>query len=470
MTGDAEGKGAAVHPLGDGSGGGGWFAESRVVAAAGELGNTPALMNRPGLPCLPSAGFSRRNSQSPALPPVKPENRLLAPRLARCVWPGLLLATIGLAGCGRPAGEADAKPDRQPARVVVETEWPEFRGNPSLTGVAPGELSVPLRLQWSFKTGGPVQSSPVVAGGRVFIGSDDGHVYALDLNSGAKIWAFKTGGPVEAPPLALGGRVIAGSGDGNLYALNAEDGALVWSHTTGNKIVAAANWFVLEGATNVLVGSYDYRLHCVDFATGRSNWIYETRSYIHSTPSVAGGQAWVGGCDAVLHGVSLTNGARLAEIPAGAFVAASVALADGRAYFGHYEGQFMSVDLARGKPVWTFQDRSFPYLSAAAVTSDRVLFGGRDKRLHCLYREDGRVAWQFATRGRVDSSPVVCGDKVVFGSDDGRLYVVSLANGRELWYYEIGQAFGSSSPAVAAGLVIIGNEDGSVYCFGPAER
>ena len=40
--------------------------------------------------------------------------------------------------------------------------------------------------------------------------------------------------------------------------------------------------------------------------------------------------------------------------------------------------------------------------------------------------------WTFATRGKVDSSPVIVGDKVVVGSDDGRLYMVSLKDGKEL--------------------------------------
>jgi eukaryotic-like serine/threonine-protein kinase len=81
-------------------------------------------------------------------------------------------------------------------------------------------------------------------------------------------------------------------------------------------------------------------------------------------------------------------------------------------------------------------------------------------------RETGESVWAFATRGKVDSSPVITADdKVVFGSEDGRLYIVSLKDGKELWNFEIGQPV-TSSPAVAGGKVVIGCEDGSVYCFG----
>jgi outer membrane protein assembly factor BamB len=80
-------------------------------------------------------------------------------------------------------------------------------------------------------------------------------------------------------------------------------------------------------------------------------------------------------------------------------------------------------------------------------------------------RAAGKSLWKFATRGRIESSPVVAGSKVVFGSDDGTLYVVSLEEGKELWSYEIGQAV-ASSPAVADEKIVIGSDDGSVYCFG----
>ena len=122
-------------------------------------------------------------------------------------------------------------------------------------------------------------------------------------------------------------------------------------------------------------------------------------------------------------------------------------------------------DLKAGKQAWSFRDRNFPYFSSPAVARDRVVFGGRDKFVHCVKREDGTPLWSFATRGKVDSSPVICGGQVVVGSDDGRLYFLSLDQGKELWSYDIGQPV-ESSPAITDGRVVIGADDGNVYCFG----
>ena len=122
------------------------------------------------------------------------------------------------------------------------------------------------------------------------------------------------------------------------------------------------------------------------------------------------------------------------------------------------------MDIVKGEKVWSYHDRDFPYFSSPAVTADKVIFGGRDKRLHCVTKADGKPLWTFTAKGKVDSSPVVAGDQVVVGADDGRLYVLSLAEGKERWSYDLGQPL-TASPAVAGGCIIIGCEDGKVYCF-----
>ena len=344
-------------------------------------------------------------------------------------------------------------------------DWPMYRGSPDLDGVAQGQLPAKPALLWSFKTQGAVKSSAAIVGNRVFIGSNDRHLYALDFASGKMLWLFTNSEPIESSPLVLNDTVFVGSSDANLYALNATNGKVLWKFATGEKIVSAPNWFVNGNKTNILVGSYDFRLYCLDSITGQSNWVFETGNYINGSPSISDGLTTFGGCDGVLYSVSLTNGSLAYSNDIGAPIAASVAMASGRAYFGHYENKFLCVDIKAGSNAWTFSGRQFPYFSSPAVTRDLVLFGGRDKQLHCVKRGDGSREWSFATRGKVDSSPVVCGDKVVVGSNDGRLYVVQLSDGKELWSYEIGQPI-DSSPAVSGGRIVIGCDDGSVYCFG----
>ena len=102
----------------------------------------------------------------------------------------------------------------------------------------------------------------------------------------------------------------------------------------------------------------------------------------------------------------------------------------GIGYVGNYGNIVLAFDPKGGEVKWKYRDRNFPYFASAALTEDRVVIGGRDKRLHCLNRATGEAVWHFQTRGHVDSSPVICGDAIVVGSEDGRIYCVALADGK----------------------------------------
>jgi outer membrane protein assembly factor BamB len=64
-----------------------------------------------------------------------------------------------------------------------------------------------------------VDSSPVIAGSRVYIGGSDGRLYVLDLVSGKSVFEFEAGGPLTASPAVASGRLVIGSQDGKLFCL-----------------------------------------------------------------------------------------------------------------------------------------------------------------------------------------------------------------------------------------------------------
>jgi len=392
------------------------------------------------------------------------------------VFVGVLIVALAVffaarGGFGPAAPVVPEEPDQPPSATIIAeggADWPMFGGNQGLLGRAAGSLADSLVLLWRFKTGAEVKSCPVICNGRVFVGSSDASVYALDLGSGAKLWSYATGDVVEAAPCVTGGSVFVGSADGVLYALDAETGALRWKYETEGEILGAASWTLSPDGqkTWILVGSYDNRVHCVDANSGQAVWVYETDNYVNGSPAADSGKCVFGGCDALIHVVSLADGSEAAQIDSGSYIAASAAFLDGQVYVGNYDGVFVRADVGRDEIVWEYTQGEAPFFSSPAVGEDVVVFGGRDERVHCVRREDGSQVWTFKTLGEVNSSPVICGDKIVVGSDDGRLYMLRLSDGKRVWSYEMGQPI-TSSPAVAHGLVVVGCDDGYVYAFGP---
>lgn len=80
------------------------------------------------------------------------------------------------------------------------------------------------KSKWTFETGKPVRSSPGVASksGLVYFGCNDGKVYCLNAKTGEKKWEYAAGGAVISSPWPAGGVVYVGSDDGHIYALENE--------------------------------------------------------------------------------------------------------------------------------------------------------------------------------------------------------------------------------------------------------
>ena len=104
------------------------------------------------------------------------------------------------------------------------TDWPQFHNDAARTGFNSGEVTLDasnvsgLSVRWSTAIGGVVISPAVVAGGKVFAGSDDGNLYALDSETGAVLWKGQTGASIVLTPAVDGSRVYVGSEDANFYA------------------------------------------------------------------------------------------------------------------------------------------------------------------------------------------------------------------------------------------------------------
>ena len=111
-----------------------------------------------------------------------------------------------------------------------------FAASPTHTGVyAPGNHTSFGDIEWAFKTGGKVFSSPAVYNKTVYIGSGDSSLYAIDKTTGKLLWKFITGGPVHSSPAVYKNVVYFGSYDGFYYALNAKTGKLKWKFKTGGE-------------------------------------------------------------------------------------------------------------------------------------------------------------------------------------------------------------------------------------------
>lgn len=356
------------------------------------------------------------------------------------------------------------------SRLRGAQDWPVYRGDRQLRGSAGTEIGIPLALRWSFRSEGGMLGPPVVAAGKVFVGSSDGRLYCLDLAAGQTVWTAELGDDIQGSPLVLKEMVLAGTAAGVVHAVGAARGQARWTFETGDQIVGGPNVATVDGKTRVVVGSHDMSVYCLAATDGKKLWSFKTDNFVNATPAVGPSGIVFGGCDGLLHVLSPADGKSLAAIEVGSYVAASVAVDEKTAFMGHYGGEVLAIDLTEQKVRWRHAGgrRAEPFFAPPAVSGARVVAGNRDGTVTCLDRESGDVLWRFRTRDSVEAGAVISGSRCVVVSTDGRVYVLDIDSGKEVWSYEIGAGI-SASPAVVGNRLLVSAEDGVLYLFAAAE-
>ncbi len=346
--------------------------------------------------------------------------------------------------------------------LLLATDWPIFRNTPNQTGLAVGKLPEKLEVLWEFKTKDGFESAAAVVNGVVYVGSYDQNLYALDAITGKQKWAYKAG-PFKAPPGVKDNCVYAGDMDGMFHCVDALTGTKKWTYDTSAEISSGVNF---DGDA-VLFGAGDETLYCL--RGGKEKWKFKVPGGpVMGTPAIIGRRTFAAGCDSNLHVIDLETGKEVeSPLELNGQIGATAAVVGDHLYVGTMSNQVLAIEWKKPAIAWTFEatQKAQAYYSSAAVTDSLVIIGSRDKLVHALDRKTGKEVWNFPTRGRVDSSPVIAGSRVYIGSLDGNLYVLDLATGKEIQKIRLGGQI-TASPVVVDGKLFIGNQDGLFVCLG----
>lgn len=325
-----------------------------------------------------------------------------------------------------------------------------FRGDPAHSGRSTGDGPAALKgVKWTFKTGGAVVSSPVVANGTLYVGSDDKAVYAIDVATGGQKWKAATGGLVRATPAVVDGTVYVGSYDGLLYAFDAANGAVRWKfETEGERKFSAAGLHGGKPAQQVAGDAWDCYL---------------------SSPTVAGGRAYFGSGDGNVYAIAADTGKLVWKFTTGNVVHASPALADGVLFVGSWDSYLYALDATTGELKWKFKTGEDPkshnqqgIQSSATVADGVVYFGCRDSHLYAVDAKTGSEKWKYKLTW-INATPTVRDGKVYASTSiPSFFFAVDAATGKELFKVDV-KAPAFSSPAIAGERAYVGSFNGKLY-------
>lgn len=260
---------------------------------------------------------------------------------------------------------------------------------------------------WNYTTGGQINSSPNVVNGIVYIGSWDNNVYALNASTGAKIWNFTSASPgsaavengltgaFESSPAVANGIVYIGSDDGNVYALNALTGVKIWNYTTSKQpLYSFGNQVTSSPAVSngiVYVGSVGGNVYALNASTGAEIWSYYTHpdrlyggGYFHgvqASPAVADGVVYVGSVDGNMYALNASTGKQIWEDHFFRILS-SAAVTDGVVYAGIADN-VTALNSTTGLQIWDFPTEN-QINSSPAIVDGVVYIGSQDGNFYAI--------------------------------------------------------------------------------------
>ena len=245
--------------------------------------------------------FSRRHAVRLDAETFRQDAAWLLEQLARIVPPKAPDAAPVDEDEGAPAPARRGSPSRRPS-VMSRRVFLRLAGGVAALGVTGAGAWAALRPDeaggaspvWALRTGDEVYSSPAVHDGRLYVGSSDQHLYAVDAASGETIWRHRTAGAVTSSPAVADGIVVT--------------------------------------------GARDRQVHAIDLQTGQKKWTFPTRGDVDSSPAIAGGRVYVGSRDKKLYVLDLKTGKKLDEFQAGRGIEAAPAVGQGVVVVGDTSG------------------------------------------------------------------------------------------------------------------------------------
>jgi len=350
---------------------------------------------------------------------------------------------------------------------AIHTPWPMFKHDFWHSGYSEFIGTQSSALKWSYPVGAEVSSSPAIgANGRIYFGSSDYSLYALEPD-GDKAWSYATAGEIwSSPAIGVDGTIYVGSYDGSVYAVK-PNGDLKWSYPTGGDAVFSSP---SVGTDNIVyVGSAGPGLTegtlCAINPDGTKKWHCAMSGLVWSSPAIGlDGTIYVGSDDGNVTAVS-SAGSILWNYTTGDSIWSSPALGvDGTIYIGSWDNKLYAIN-PDGSFKWSYPTGGAISSSPAVGPGGTIYIGSDDGKLHAI-NPNGTFKWAYTTSNAVYSSPAVDNaGNVYFGSEDTNIYALEPA-GSLLWNYGTGDSV-LSSPAIAEdGTIYVGSKDGNLYAIG----
>lgn len=290
-------------------------------------------------------------------------------------------------------------------------------------------------------------SGGTVSDGKLFVGSREGRLVAIDITSGSRMWTeplkatsqngglscfgsmYGGGGclggsaggvPIYGTPVVSGELVYIGGYNGRIYAYHTNSLQMSWVYPVDGYLQPVVGGLAVA-RDKVFFGCSDGKVYALEAGTNNKVWEFETADQVWSTP--------------VIEGNSL--------------------------YVTSFDGTLYVLDADTGKKLWDYQTEG-AIAATPLIHNNTVYVGSFSRYLYAVDIDSHSLKWRFMGKNWFWARPVAHGGLIYAPCLDGKVYVIDEATGQQVAVHDLGSPV-SSSPVLVGDLLILATRDGSVY-------
>lgn len=319
------------------------------------------------------------------------------------------------------------------------------------------------------------------ARGRLYVGSSAGSLWSLDGSTGAPHWRFRATGGIGGEAVVDtrdGGRVFVGADDGFVYALRRTDGRLAWrslvrAPVRRRPIVTSDAVYVVTGGDSVFA---------LDRRTGQRLWSYRREApegftiAEHAGLAFADGRLYTGFADGTTVALDASDGSLLWErdasldlettddesLPQLADIDTTPAVSGESIFVASFSAGVYQLNARNGNIEHRWPDLTG--VVGLAVSGRRLVVSSSDRGVGVIDLESREPTWWCRVERGSPGQPVVLDGVAFVGETRGSMIALDVASGQELGRLDAGWGF-SAPVAIAAERAFVVSNGGTLIAL-----
>ncbi|KGJ90646.1 outer membrane protein assembly factor BamB [Colwellia psychrerythraea] len=291
------------------------------------------------------------------------------------------------------------------------------------------------RSFWDSRLSALVAGGPTAGLNKVFLGTENGDVFALDAETGELVWQAKIKGEVITPPAIDSGILVVNSASGLIKAFDANTGDELW------KVEQDVPPLTLRGISTpviasggVLVGSGKGEISVYILEKGQAGWTSEVGEATGSTelervidvdsaPVVFGDKVYAISARGNLVSIELKTGRILWKRQYSSY--RQIAVYRNDIFLTNTRGHIYALNRVNGIERWSNVELTNRAVTGPSVVDRYIVVGDFEGYLHWLDQDTGEIVSRHKVDGSgIHSTPTVVDDILYSQSRDGDLQAI----------------------------------------------